>query len=55
MLVVTEIKAVEMSLICPHCGKTQRGWVGDPRGGVHECDACNKEYKIHKEADIEMY
>ena len=55
MLVVTEIKATEISVVCPHCNCDQYGWTGDRLGGVYECDVCNEEYKIHKEADIVMY
>jgi len=39
---------------CPHCGREQRGWVGDPRGEVTNCDDCGHEYRVADSAEIEL-
>lgn len=52
---VTELRVTEDKLACPHCGELQDGFYGDCRGEVFECEDCGKEYKIHSEADFEMY
>lgn len=52
--VATCLIAPEVKVRCPHCEEIQDGFIGDPRGGTFECDSCEKEYTIHKEADIEM-
>lgn len=54
METVTELQAREVNLNCPHCGKQQDGFIGDPRGEEFECDDCGKTYKVHNDADIEM-
>ena len=53
MLEVTEIFTTEAYTICPHCNSENHGWTADPRGSVDTCDSCDKEYKVHPDADIE--
>lgn len=37
---------------CPLCEAEQQGFVGDPRGGDFECDACNSVYHVPENASI---
>lgn len=55
ILEVAELKVVEYKLNCPYCGELEEGFYGDCRGQGVECDSCGEEYKIHSEADFEMY
>lgn len=50
----TTIIAIDIAVRCPHCGERTTGYLSDPRGEEFECEFCDKEFKIHKEADIEM-
>jgi len=54
MKTVTELTVTDCECECPHCGSEERGFIGDVRGHVIECDECGKEYKIHPDADFEM-
>lgn len=53
MKTVTEMHTTEVKLNCPYCNEEQEGFISNPRGGVFECDHCEKEYQVHSEADIE--
>ncbi|QDP55917.1 MAG: hypothetical protein GOVbin8609_49 [Prokaryotic dsDNA virus sp.] len=39
---------------CPECNEITEGYLGDPRGGVYECEWCDAKFEIHKEADLEF-
>lgn len=52
---VTEIQAITVQLDCPYCGALQEGWVCDPRGVVEKCEECGEEYKVHPDADIDIW
>jgi redox-regulated HSP33 family molecular chaperone len=49
MLWATDIKAE-----CPHCHEKVGGFLSDPRGHEVECEFCEKHFKIHSEADVEL-
>jgi len=52
---VTMIYADINYIDCPHCGKQQDGWVGDPRGGTpEECGKCGKEFIVSTHADVNL-
>lgn len=53
---VTEIgvKLCGVYVVCPHCNKELDGWCVDPRGETTTCDFCDKEFKIHSDADLEL-
>ena len=48
---VTTLIVNEVSVKCPNCDEIIDGWMVDPRGETDTCDYCEKEYKIHKDAD----
>lgn len=54
LLVVTEIYARVHHVDCPHCGAEVDGWAGDPRGAETTCDYCEKPFKVHEDADVEL-
>jgi transposase-like protein len=51
--IATELRAKKLTVVCPHCGKEDDGWLGDPRGQKETCQHCNNEYQVHIDADIE--
>jgi transposase-like protein len=54
MLIVKEIKAIEIEVECPYCGMPQRGFRSDPSGCKVECDDCHKTYQVNSEALTEI-
>lgn len=34
------------TVICPHCGEEQSGWLGAPGNGEYACDDCGKPYQV---------
>ena len=55
METVTIIEARDVVVICPNCKGRLEGFIGDPRGHEVECDYCGDTFKIHADADIEMF
>lgn len=53
--VVTSITATDFAVKCPHCDEVVDGWLGSPRGQETECDYCHLPFKVHPDADIEIY
>lgn len=54
MVVVSRLTARTTTLDCPKCNAEQNGWVGDPRGQDHQCDACGTEFHVAQDADINL-
>ena len=55
MKVATSMRVLEVEIDCPYCGATQSGFLGNPQGNEFECDECEETYKVHSEADPEVY
>lgn len=54
-VVAAELMEVRnVSVICPHCGNSQAGWLSDPRGGTHECDHCRLSYWVPPDIRIDF-
>jgi hypothetical protein len=51
--VQTMMYARDVYVECPNCHKMQDGFFGNPAGSICHCVDCNKQFKIHDEADIE--
>lgn len=41
-------------VICPHCQGEVEGWQCDPKGLATTCDHCDKEFRVHPDADVEL-
>lgn len=50
----TIIRAITVETQCPHCNKWNSGWIGNPRGHIDTCEYCDKVYKVHPDADVEI-
>lgn len=50
----TMIVATQYKIECPHCNKLQDGFFGDVRGEIFDCEDCNKPFKVHADADVEL-
>lgn len=48
------IHAFVTHIDCPHCGATQTGFVGDPRGSDFNCDACGREFSVPETAEVDL-
>ncbi|MFP3637596.1 hypothetical protein [Paraburkholderia sp. SIMBA_054] len=43
------------SIICPNCEAEQEGWLADPRGRDHECDACGETYRVPDNIAVKVF
>ena len=51
---VSMLEATDVVAECPHCHEKVGNFLIDPRGHEVNCEFCEKSFKIHNEADIEM-